>query len=136
MSKLIIDRKSEFANRGRKIALYLNKEKIGTIENGETKEFEIEPGHYKLHARIDWCGSQKQEITLKENEAKAVELTGFPKNKWVLPILIITQIILIILTYLIGINQYLIISYSVCVLLYISYSITFGRNHYLKLVER
>tara|TARA_R100000655_G_scaffold38382_1_gene73396 strand:- start:26 stop:436 length:411 start_codon:yes stop_codon:yes gene_type:complete len=136
MSKLIIDRRSEFANRGRKIGLYLNKEKIGTIKNGETREFEIEPGQYKLHARIDWCGSQKEDISLKEDETKAVELTGFSKNRWVLQILILIQFILIGLTYLIDINLYLMIFYSVGVMLYMSYPITFGRNHYLKLIEK
>ncbi|WP_289023212.1 hypothetical protein [uncultured Salegentibacter sp.] len=136
MSKLIIDRRSEFANRGRKIGLYLNEKKIGTIENGQTKEFEIEPGNYNLHAKIDWCGSQKQEILLKENESKKVELTGFPKNKWILPILILIQLVLVGLTYLIDINKYIMMIYSLGVLIYIFYPITFGRNNYLKLIER
>tara|TARA_B100001063_G_C16474445_1_gene409427 strand:+ start:78 stop:488 length:411 start_codon:yes stop_codon:yes gene_type:complete len=136
MSKLIIDRKSEFANRGRKIGLYLNNEKIGTIENGETKEFEIEPGNYNLQAKIDWCGSQKQEILLNENELKNVELTGFPKSKWILPILILIQFILIGLAYLIEINKYIMMIYSLGVLIYILYPITIGRNNYLKLIIR
>ncbi|WP_298248306.1 hypothetical protein [uncultured Christiangramia sp.] len=104
MSKLVINRRSEFANRGRSIGIYLNNEKIGTIEDGETKEFDLEKGKYKLHAKIDWCGSQEQEILLKENETKAVELTGFTKNKWILPILILIQVIFIGISFLVDIN--------------------------------
>lgn len=136
MSQLIINRRSEWANRGRKIGLYLNEEKIGTIKNGETKEFQIEPGNYNLIAKIDWCGSQKHKLSLKENSQKTVELTGFPKNKWTLPILILIQFILLGLSYIIEINQFIMMTFSISLLLYILYPITFGRNNYLKLIER
>lgn len=136
MSKLIIKRRSEWANRGRKIGLYLNNEKLGTIENGESKEFELVPGNYNLHAKIDWCGSKKHEVLIREDEIKKIELTGFPKNKWILPLLILIQLILIGLTYLVDINRYIMTIYSLGVLFYIFYPITFGRNSYLKLVEK
>ena len=50
-------RKSQWANKMRDIGLYLNGEKIGALDDGETKEFEIEPGLHRLSAKIDWCGS-------------------------------------------------------------------------------
>ena len=136
MSKLIINRRSEWTNRGREIGLYLNKEKIGTIKNGETKEFQLKPGNHNLKAKIDWCGSQEHTIAIKENSSKTVELTGFPKSKWTLPILILVQFILLGLSYFIEINQYIMMAFSISLLLYIFYPITIGRNHYLKLVER
>ena len=136
MSILIINRRSEWTNGGRKIGLYLNKEKIGTIENGETKEFEIKPGEYKLRAKIDWCGSQNHILSFTENEVRTVELTSFPKNKWTFPVLILVQIILLGLSYLIEINQYFIMVFSIFLLIYLFYPITFGRNNYLKLYER
>jgi len=135
MSKLIINRRSEFANRAREIGLYLNGEKIGTIENGEIKEFELKPGEYNLKAKIDWCGSQKHNFTIEENKLKKIELTGFPKNKWTLPILILIQLILLSLSYMIEINQYIMMIFSFGLLFYIFYPITFGRNNYLKLYE-
>ena len=136
MSKLIIDRRSEWANRGRKIRLYLNEEKIGVIENGETREFDLQPGVYHLKAKIDWCGSQNQKISLKENELKTLDLTGFPKSKWTLPLLILAQVTLTGLSQFIDINQYVMMAFSFCLILYLFYPITFGRNHYLRLLQR
>lgn len=136
MSKLIIHRRSEFANRARDIGLYLAKEKIGTVENGETEEFKLEPGNYNLRAKIDWCGSQDFKFSINENETKTIELTSFYKSKWLLPILIIIQLILLGLTYIIEINQYIMIICSVGLLIFIFYPISLGRNHYLKLIER
>jgi len=136
MGKLIIDRRSEWINRGRIIGLYLNKEKIGTIENGESKEFELEPGNYNLKAKIDWCGSQNYNFEFEGNEVKTVELTGFPKSKWAMPILIVIQLVLLGLSYIININEYFMMAFSFSLLIYLFYPITFGRNHYLKLIER
>ena len=133
MTKLIIARKSEWANRGRKIGIYLDGKKIGTIESGETREFELQPGEHDLQAKIDWCGSQKYSLNLEEGDTQKIKLSGFPKGKWTLPILAIIQIILLVLNDYIRINQYLMLGYSLALLLYIAYPITFGRHHYLKL---
>ena len=134
MNKLVVSRRSEWANRARKIGLYLNDKKIDTIGNGESKEFTLEPGDYKLKAKIDWCGSQVHHFEIKENEVTKVELTGFTQNKWVLPILVFIQMILLVLSYIIEINSVLMIAFSTCLLIYIIYPITFGKNHYLKLI--
>jgi hypothetical protein len=136
MGKLVIERRSEFLNRGRSIGLYLNEEKIGTIENGEIKEFKLEPGNYNLRAEIDWCGSPNRVISINQKQLKKFELTGFSKNKWVLPILITLQIILIGLDYLININIYLKTTYMIGAILFITYPVSFGRNNYLKLIEK
>ncbi|PKD18333.1 hypothetical protein APR41_04050 [Salegentibacter salinarum] len=89
MNKLVVSRRSEWTNRARKIGLYLNDQKIDTIGNGESKEFDLEPGNYKLKAKIDWCGSQGHHVEIKDNEVTKVEITGFTQNKWVLPVFII-----------------------------------------------
>ena len=65
MNKLVVSRRSEWANRARKIGLYLNDKKIDTVGNGESKEFTLEPGDYKLKAKIDWCGSQVHHFEIK-----------------------------------------------------------------------
>jgi len=135
MSKLVVNRRSEWANRARKIGLYLDDQKIGAIANGESKEFDLNPGNYKLKAKIDWCGSQLNHLEIKENEVTEVDLTGFTKNKWVLPVLILVQISLLILSYSIEINNVLMIAFSTGLLIYIIYPITIGRNHYLKLIR-
>lgn len=136
MSKLVVKRRSEFANRARKIGLYLNDEKIAVIENGESKEFDLQPGSYSLKAKIDWCGSQVREFEISENEDKNIELTGFTKNKWMLPILIVIQLFLLVLSFYFDINHFLMMGFSLGLIVYLFYPITFGRNHYLRLVQR
>ncbi|MCF4101873.1 DUF2846 domain-containing protein [Gillisia sp. M10.2A] len=51
MSKLVIKKRSEWMNKMCKIELHLDGSKIGSIENGETREFEIEPGNHKIIGR-------------------------------------------------------------------------------------
>ena len=84
MAKLIISRTSELNNRAREFGIYLNNKKIGTIANGETKEFEIEPGIHKINAKIDWCKSQTTEFNIIENESKVIKIGGFKYGALVL----------------------------------------------------
>ncbi|CAN5332548.1 hypothetical protein BH23BAC2_BH23BAC2_18270 [soil metagenome] len=127
-------RKSQWANKMREIGLYLNGEKIGTIDDGETKEFEIKPGLHHLHAKIDWCGSPTKEIVIKQNDIQYVELTGFKKSQWLLPSLLIFAGISLILIYL-NIDT-IFITYAIIVplLLYLFYFVTVGRKRYLELM--
>lgn len=136
MTKLIIKRSSEWTNRGRKIRIYLDGKKIGTIEDGAAREFELQPGEHVLQAKIDWCGSQKHHLELPEGGSKEIQLSGFTKKKWILPVLVIIQLILLVLHRSIGFNKYFMLAFSLGLLLYITYPITFGRNHYLKLKEK
>lgn len=76
MAKIIINRTTEFSNLIRAIEIYLGNEKIGTIKDGESKEFEVEPGEYKLRAKIDWCGSNKINFTIEKDEVRRYNLSG------------------------------------------------------------
>lgn len=62
MPKLIIKRKKELINSMRDIDLFLDRSLLGTISNGRTLVFDLEPGTYNLKAEIDWCGSRVQEV--------------------------------------------------------------------------
>lgn len=136
MSKLVVHRRSEWANRARAIGLYLDGQKIASIKNGETEEFDLQPGHYKLKAKIDWCGSQVNYLDIGGSEVRRIELTSFSKYKWALPVLVVIQISLLILSFYFKINDVLMITVSICILIYILYPISFGRNHYLNLKRK
>ena len=86
MTKLIITRTSEWNNKAREFGIYLNDKKIGVIDDGEKKEFEIEPGIYKINGKIDWCKSQKIEFNITENESKEIEISGFKYGNIIMPI--------------------------------------------------
>lgn len=48
MSALIVQRKKEFAYQLIPFNIYLNNKKIGKLESGETKRFNIHPGKYTI----------------------------------------------------------------------------------------
>ncbi|WP_299114607.1 hypothetical protein [uncultured Winogradskyella sp.] len=74
MSKIIINRISEFENRARKIKLQIDGEILGEIKNGEELTFEISPGHHYIQAKIDWCTSNLIETHIEENSKIKFEL--------------------------------------------------------------
>lgn len=76
MTKIIINRTTEFSNLIRSIEIYLGNEKIGTLRDGESKVFEVEPGEYELRAKIDWCGSNKINFTIGKDEIRRYNLSG------------------------------------------------------------
>ena len=135
MSKLIVIRRSEFLNRSRNIRLYLDNQPIGTVANGESYELDLKPRNYSLKAKIDWCGSQKYVFSISEGELKKMKLTGFTKNKWIVPILAMIQLLLIVITFYVGLNSIFLTLYSISLLWVIFYPISLGRNKYLRLVE-
>lgn len=81
MATIKITRSDEYINRMRAIKVFANDKLIGTINNGETKEFALAPGAYNIKAKIDWCSSNTLSFTLNENDIKPVVLTSFSKLK-------------------------------------------------------
>lgn len=75
-STIIIHRTSQFANRFRKIEIFINHQKVGDVKNGETVKFSVLSGEISLVAKIDWCGSNTINCILKENETKEFRLKG------------------------------------------------------------
>lgn len=76
MSKIIINRISEFSNLLRSIEIYLGETKIGEIRNGESKVFDVNPGKYILKAKIDWCTSNEIHIEVGSDDIFRYNLTG------------------------------------------------------------
>ena len=57
MGKIILKRKSAFADRMRAYQIYLDGKKVGKIQNGDDWEWICEDGSHTLQLRIDWCTS-------------------------------------------------------------------------------
>ncbi|MFO8147570.1 MAG: hypothetical protein R6U03_09300 [Gillisia sp.] len=135
MAKLIITRTSELNNRAREFGIYLNNIKIGTISNGDTKEFEIEPGIHKINAKIDWCKSQTTEFNIIENESKVIKIGGFKYGPLVLKISVSVLLTYFLLKYLLDIELNFLIFVAAIGLSFPLYYITFGKNNFLRLEE-
>ncbi len=135
MTKLIITRNSEWNNRARDYGIYIDDKKIGTIANGETKEFDLDSGIHKINGKIDWCKSPKIEFEIAENDSKKIEISGYNHGKIISRISFGLLIIYFSLKYLFKIELEILIIFIGIGLLFPLYYITFGKNQYLRLIE-
>ncbi len=76
MGTIKIHRTKEFTNMMRNYQILIDGQLVGTIANGETKDFPVTAGSHTVKAKIDWCGSSDISITLGENETKEFKLQG------------------------------------------------------------
>ncbi|EPR74530.1 hypothetical protein ADIWIN_0430 [Winogradskyella psychrotolerans RS-3] len=136
MTKIRIERNSEWNNKAREIGIYIDGEKAGTIDDGKTQEFEVESGKHEIYAKIDWCRSQKIELNTAENDLATLKLTGFKYGTWLLPLMLGFSVMYYLLTYVFDIKLIHIVWIPVIVLLYPTYFITFGKNRYLILTQK
>ena len=135
MTKLIIKRSSEFINRFRNIDLYLNEERIGIINNNETKVFEIEAGKHSLRSKIDWYGSKPLIFNIDTNETKEINLTGYKCSTLIILILLISSILYFIFGAADNFQPILFFLLISPFGLYFLYQLTLGKDKYLKLEE-
>jgi hypothetical protein len=80
MAILKITRENEYANRMRAIKIFVDNVLVGSIENNETKEFEIAAGSHEVQAKIDWCTSNKISFSVYQNDTKSFTMNSFAKN--------------------------------------------------------
>ena len=135
MAKIKIERNSEWNNRARAIGIYISDEKVGTINNGETQEYEVENGEHEIFAKIDWCRSPKIKLNLSENETKTIKLSGFKYGTWIYPTIMGMMLFYYLMKYALNIELNFLIWLCVIGFLYPIYFITIGKNKYLILSE-
>jgi hypothetical protein len=133
MAVLIVNRTSEYLNRWRDFGVYIDGKKVGTIANGETKEFNVSSGHHTIFTKIDWCGSETQSFSLDDTEIKAFKVGGFKHGHWLLP----TALVITGLSYIARfLFEFEYLFYLVILLfLLLAYYMTVGRSKYLTLTE-
>ena len=131
MASIIINRTSEYLNRLRNYDVYIDGEKIDTISNGETKEFNISAGQHSILIKIDWCSSQTLLVDINDNETKSFKVGGFKNGNWLIPAALV--ILGSIASRLFDFNYlfYLIIPFFLSMVYYM----TLGRKQYLTLKE-
>ena len=133
MPKIKIKRTKEYNNMLRDFIILIDGQEIGKIANGETKDFEILPGHYIIKAKIDWGNSPEIPIVLVDNEIKNLKVVGYKYGNWLMPTNFLIFTIHFILKATAGING--IIFLIIPSFLLLVYYLTFGRNKYLTLTE-
>lgn len=135
MGKLIISRRKEWSNRGRKFKIFINGENVDYIENGEVKELNLEPGKNKVLFKVDWCSSQEIDLEISDEKAKTIEVSGFKIGRWMYPLFYALLAAYFIIK--VAFNVYLKeLMYPVIPLtLIILYYVSFGRKKYIEIKE-
>ncbi|WP_442485190.1 hypothetical protein [Aeoliella sp. SH292] len=72
-AKLRIARRSHWLDRSRDYHVQLDGRSLGTLNSGETLEFDIPPGSHSLEVRVGKCTSPLRMLNLKEGETVAFE---------------------------------------------------------------
>lgn len=133
MATLKIKRSSEWANRARHIGIYADGSRLGTIANGETKEFELPEGTHSLQAKIDWCASEKMAVKLTENEPKKIRLSGYKAGRYLLPISLVAIVAYFLLDWVFNIFFWPLWFVILPGLAVSIYYLSFGRKKYLRM---
>lgn len=62
-----IKRDQGYVDRFRDYKVVLDGSVIGTIKNGQEREFHLSPGKYAIYIKIDWCRSNTVEIEIDQD---------------------------------------------------------------------
>lgn len=135
MTKIRIERNSQWNNKARAIGIYIDGEKVGIISDGEIQEYEVENGKHEVYAKIEWCRSPKIQLNITENETKTLKLSGFKYGTWILPTIFGVILVYFIGKYALNIDLSFLIWIITIGLLYSVFFITFGKNRYLILTD-
>ncbi|RZK10703.1 MAG: hypothetical protein EOO46_09680 [Flavobacterium sp.] len=131
MTTIKIQRTSEYNNKLRDFGIYVDGIKVGTIADGEVKEFTTTPGTHVVAAKIDWCSSQNVSVEVVEGKAATLEVGGFKFGNWILPLVIGVVIVFIALQNFAG-SEYILFAF-VPLFVFLFYYLTVGRKKYLRL---
>jgi hypothetical protein len=85
MAIIKLQRTSEWNARFRDYKIFIDGQQVGTIANGETKEFTTTSGMHTIAAKIDWCISPDLTVNADDNQAKSVKVSGFKHGNWMMP---------------------------------------------------
>ncbi len=97
MPKITLRSTKGWNNRNRNFGVYVDGQKIGMIQSGHSKEFEIEPGEHQLKAKSGLFRTKKISMSLDKDENKNIELTGFKFWKWLASFILLTGVLFLIL---------------------------------------
>jgi hypothetical protein len=131
MATIKIQRKHEFINLFRDYRLFVDGQKIGSISDGQEKEFNVTSGKHLLVAKIDWCSSKTISFEINDNGTKSFTLSGF-KNKLIRDLFRYGLLLLVIVF---SLSSYwdIVLFLIAPIFLILVYDLTLGRKKYLTL---
>ena len=62
-----LTREKRISDKLRVYKIFIDEIYHGDIKSGETKDFDIDKGKHIIYAKIDWCRSNKLDITIDDS---------------------------------------------------------------------
>lgn len=131
MTAIKVKRSSEYINALRTFEVLIDGVLVGTIRNGETKEFPVSVGRHSVRVRVDWCSSQEVFVDVDEGQAVDLKVDGFRYSQVVIPIglgILVLHIFLFLFT-----DIDYVIYFLLPIVLLLFYYVSFGKKKYLTL---
>ena len=69
---LVVNRTSQYVNHLGVISLFVDRERVAKIRDGETLHIGLKPGRHYVYARIAWCWTST--VTLDANSGDTINL--------------------------------------------------------------
>lgn len=134
MAIIIVKRKTNYAGYFRSYQIILDGINVGTIKNGETKEFETTSGGHNIQSKVDWFASPELSLILSEEDKKEITI-GDSEYGW---LLIVALGIIMFSTNIIKalhLNQLFRIISIIPIILLVIFYCTIGRKNYISIKE-
>ena len=131
MAAIRIVRTNEYLNKLADYVIFIDGEKVGTLANGETREFATTDGRHMVNAKIDWCSSPEVIVEVSNGETVCLKVGGFKYGQFLMRIgriFIVLDLVLMIFF-----DFYWLNIFAVPVLFLLLYYVTWGRKKYLQL---
>lgn len=140
MSKIILNRKSEWVNRARGYKVLIDGEEKGAIKNGNSDEFMVPAGSHTVECKLSWCKSNIYNITVTEGEVKYLHVKS--GMRYYTPVYVLLMIF-ILSPFITNKTEFGITPWYetlraallILIALYFVYYLTLGRHKYLVLEE-
>jgi hypothetical protein len=129
----IIIKRPPLENKAKEYEIYIDKQKAGTISDGDIMEFNTTNGQHLINLKVGQFSSSGITIETSEDKITTLKIVEFKKMKWVWEIIIAIFALHIILRITIGFRHTTLL--FIPVFLFDIYYRKLGWKKYLKLEE-
>lgn len=129
----IIIKRPPIENKAKEYEIYIDKQKVGAISDGDIMEFNTTNGQHLINLKVGQFSSSGITIETSEDKITTLKIVEFKKMKWVWEIIIAIFALHIILRITIGFRHTTLL--FIPVFLFDIYYRKLGWKKYLKLEE-
>ena len=129
----IIIKRPPIENKAKEYEIYIDKQKVGAISDGDIMEFNTTNGQHLINLKVGQFSSSGIAIETSEDKITTLKIVEFKKMKWVWEIIIAIFALHIILRITIGFRHTTLL--FIPVFLFDIYYRKLGWKKYLKLEE-